>query len=97
VGRVNRRSGHHFDVTGVAIARFAKMTNWELDDAIDRFQRVLAASGISGELERQGIGPGDVVRLAGREFVWGEHDEPERPRCRTAAARTAGVVEDRLG
>ena len=60
--KARRLSQHHFEVTGVAIERFAKMTNWGLDDAVDRFQRVLDASGITGELERQGIESGDVVQ-----------------------------------
>jgi GTP-binding protein len=92
--QVSRRSLHHFDVTGVSIERFAKMTNFDLDDAVTRFQRVLEASGISGELERQGIQDGDVVHLAGRELIWGEQDEPEPVRRRTAAQRKAGVVEE---
>jgi GTP-binding protein len=92
--RARRLSQHHFEVTGVAIERFARMTNWELEAAVDRFQRVLDASGITAELERLGIEPGDVVRLAGRELVWGEQEEPERPRRRTAAQRKMGVLEE---
>jgi GTP-binding protein len=91
--QVRRRSRHHFDVTGVAIERFARMTNWELDDAVDRFQRVLEASGIGSELERQGVESGDFVHLADHELIWGEPEEPE-PRRRTAAARKAGIVDD---
>jgi GTP-binding protein len=70
------------------------MTNFDLDDAVDRFQRVLEASGISGELERQGIEAGDVVHLAGHELAWGEQEELEQPSRRTAAERKTGVVED---
>ena len=92
--QVTRRSPHRFDVAGVSIERFARMTNFELDDAVDRFQRVLEVSGISGELERQGIQPGDTVHLGGHELVWGEQDEIEQPRRRTAAERKTGVIED---
>jgi GTP-binding protein len=92
--QARRLSQHHFEVNGIAIERFAKMTNWELEDAVDRFQRVLEASGITAELERQGIESGDIVRLAGRELVWGEPDEPEPVRRRTAAQRKAGDVEE---
>jgi GTP-binding protein len=92
--QVSRRSRHHYDVAGVAIERLAKMTNWELDDAVDRFQRVLEASGINGQLERLGIEAGDVVHLADHELIWGDQDEPERPHRRTAAARKAGIAED---
>jgi GTP-binding protein len=92
--QVTRQSRNHFDVTGVSIERFARMTNFDLDDAVDRFQRVLEVSGISSELERQGIQPGDTVHLGGHELIWGEQEEIEQPRRRTAAERKAGVVED---
>ncbi|HEY8446817.1 MAG TPA: GTPase ObgE [Thermomicrobiales bacterium] len=87
---------HHFRVRGAAIERLTKMTNWELDDAVDRFQRVLEASGISAELERRGIEPGDTVEIAGQEMTWGELDEIEEPvrRRRTAAERKAGIRLD---
>lgn len=70
--QVTRRSAHHFDVTGIGIERFTKMTDFANDEAVDRFQRVLSTSGISEELERIGISEGDTVHLAGREFAWGD-------------------------
>jgi GTP-binding protein len=92
--QVKRRSRRHFEVTGTAIERFTRMTNWDLDDAVNRFQRVLDASGIAAELTRQGIEPGDVVHIAEHDLVWGEQAELEQPRRRTAAQRKAGVVEE---
>jgi GTPase len=74
---VDRLSKHHFAVTGVGIERFTRMTNFENEEGAERFQRVLQTSGISAELEKQGIQPGDVVHLAGREMVWGEEHELE--------------------
>jgi GTP-binding protein len=70
--QVTRRSAHHFDVTGIGIERFTKMTDFANDEAVDRFQRVLSTSGISEELERLGIEEGDTVHLAGHEFAWGD-------------------------
>lgn len=70
-----RISRHHFAVTGVGIERFTRMTNFENDESIDRFQRVLESSGISEELTRLGIEPGDIVHLADRELTWGELDD----------------------
>ena len=52
-----------------------KMTNFDLDDAVTRYQRVLEKSGISNELERQKIRRGDTVTIAGYELTWGEQDE----------------------
>ncbi len=78
-------STHHFEVTGIGIERFTRMTNFELDDAVARFQRVLDVTGISAELERQGVQAGDIVLIAGRELTWGEPDET-KPRHRRASA-----------
>ena len=74
---VERRSAHHFAVTGVGIERFTKMTNFAVEDGARRFQRVLESSGITAELTRQGIQPGDAVHIADHELVWGDHEELE--------------------
>ncbi len=72
---VERVSRHHFRVTGVGIERFTRMTNFDVSDSVDRFQRVLDRSGIQAELEAQGIQEGDVVHIADFEMMWGEQDE----------------------
>jgi GTP-binding protein len=82
---------HNWAITGAWIERFTKMTNFSLDEGVDRFQSVLDRLGISGELERRGVEDGDTVHIAGHELTWGDQ-EPERPerRRRTAAERLAG-------
>jgi GTP-binding protein len=72
---VERLSRHHFRVTGVGIERFTRMTNFGVADSVERYQRVLEGSGITAELERQGIGEGDIVHIAEFEMPWGEQDE----------------------
>jgi GTP-binding protein len=72
---IARLSQHRFQVSGVAIERFTKMTNFDLQEGGERFQKVLDAVGISAELSRQGIEPGDVVVVAGKELVWGDAEE----------------------
>jgi GTP-binding protein len=71
---VVRQSPHHFDITGRGIERFTRMTNFDVEDSVRRFQRVLAGSGIQGELERQGINDGDIVHIAEFELPWGDTD-----------------------
>jgi GTP-binding protein len=67
-----KRTGEHtFLVTGIGIERLTRMTNFDLEDAITRFQNVLTASGIEAELETLGIEEGDVVTIAGYELIWG--------------------------
>ena len=63
-----------FGVTGVGIERTTRMTNFDLEDSVTRFQRVLDATGISAELGKLGILDGDVVRIAGMDLHWGEQD-----------------------
>jgi GTP-binding protein len=72
---VDRLSRHHFAVTGIGIERFTRMTDFSRDEAVERFQRLLQSSGISGELERLGVASGDVVHIADIELVWGEQEE----------------------
>ena len=79
---VERMSRHHFSVTGIKIERLAKMTDFGNDEAAERFQRVLQASGIVASLTAAGIADGDVVHLADYELVWGEQEgEADRTRA----------------
>jgi GTP-binding protein len=72
---VERISRRHFRVSGVGIERFTRMTNFDVPDSVDRFQRVLDRSGIQAELEAQGIRDGDIVHIAELEMPWGDYDE----------------------
>jgi GTPase len=57
-------------VRGVALERFAAMTNWDYFEAVLRFQRVLKACGLWRTLERCGARDGDTVVLGDTEFRW---------------------------
>ncbi len=69
---VVRLSRHHFEVRGPKIERMTRMTDFKNEEAADRFQRILEASGISAKLEEIGINAGDTVHVAGEELVWDE-------------------------
>ena len=58
-------------VEGIAIERAAQMTNWDYYESGLRFQRILAAMGITASLRQQGVQEGDRVRIATVELVWG--------------------------
>jgi GTPase len=83
-----RISQHHYQVSGAKIERLIKMTDFENEEAADRFQRVLEASGISERLDELGVEPGDIVHIADLELVWdeealeAERSEMERERRR---------------
>jgi GTP-binding protein len=65
-------SAHHFEVRGVKLERTMKMTDFGNEEAADRFQRILEASGVSKKLETMGIQPGDTVHIADAELIWDE-------------------------
>jgi GTPase len=67
-----RLSRHHYEVRGPKIERMTKMTDFKMEEAADRFQRVLEASGISAKLEELGVNPGDIVHFADIELIWDE-------------------------
>jgi GTP-binding protein len=57
-------------VWGTKIERVVAMTNWEYDEAVMRFQRILEAMGISAALEKAGVEIGDTVRIGDIELEW---------------------------
>ena len=67
---VEQLSEHHFEIRGRRIERMFKMTDFGNEEAAERFQRILEASGISNRLESIGVEPGDIVHIAGVELVW---------------------------
>jgi GTP-binding protein len=70
--RVERVSAHHWRVSGGRIERLVRMTDFANEEAAARLQRVLAMSGVSSRLLKEGVAPGDVVHIAERELIWDE-------------------------
>ena len=61
-----------WQVSGDSIERAAKMTYWEFDQSIRRFQRILTALGIDEALREAGIEEGDLVFIGEQELEWSE-------------------------
>lgn len=61
-------------VSGIGIERITRMTNFDLDDSVTRFQQVLGSSGIEAELLKLGVEDGDIVTIAGYDLTWGDPD-----------------------
>jgi GTP-binding protein len=59
-------------VYGRHIERLVKMTNFAQPEALDRLQRVLAASGISDALIAAGVQEGDTVHIAAAALTWSD-------------------------
>jgi len=59
-----------FRVSGQEIERLAIMTDWSNHEALERFERMLAARGISARMEEAGVQPGDTVTIGDIELEW---------------------------
>ena len=70
--RVYRDMEGVWRIEGKAIERAAAMTYWEYDEAVRRFQRLLAKLGIEESLRKAGIQVGDMVRVGEHELEWRE-------------------------
>jgi len=57
-------------VRGAEVERVVAMTNWELDEAVQRFQRIADAMGLKAVLREAGVQPGDTVRIGEVELEW---------------------------
>ncbi len=57
-------------VRGAKAERVAAMTNWDLDEAVQRFQRIADAIGLKAALRKAGVQTGDTVRIGEAELEW---------------------------
>ena len=67
---VKREDDGNWRVTGVAIERSAKMTYFEHDGSLRRFQKLLEKLGVDKALREAGIEEGDTVFIGDFELEW---------------------------
>lgn len=67
---IDRLGEHEWRVSGARIERAAKMTYWEYEEAIIRFQRILETLGVYQALIDAGVQDGDVVHIGEHELEW---------------------------
>lgn len=65
-----RKEEDLFIVEGAEIEKHVKMTFFDQEDSIYRFQNILKVMGIDDALEAEGIKEGDKVEIAGVTFDW---------------------------
>lgn len=70
-----KREENVFVVRGQKIERLALMTDWNNDEAVERFQRVIRRWGVEDRLRSEGAKDGDTVRIRGVELVLGDPGE----------------------
>lgn len=62
--------GDVFTVSGSKIERFAVRTDFTNEEAVHRLRVIMRKQGIMHELSRQGVRPGNVVRVSGGSFEY---------------------------
>src|SRR6266545_7070433 len=67
---VTHESENEWSVSGVAIERAAKMTYWQHDGSVRRFQKIMATLGIEEALRQAGVQEGDTVSIGEFELEW---------------------------
>ena len=65
---ISRDDDGAYVLTGYAIERLFKMTDFNFDESVRKFARQMRGMGIDDELRERGIKNGDVVRILGFEF-----------------------------
>lgn len=61
-----------FEVSGARIEKLLAMTNFNTDDGLQRFQRIVERMGLEQALREKGIKAGDTVRIKGIEFDYSD-------------------------
>ena len=61
-----------YRVVGAKIERAAKMTYWEHDEAVERFQKILEVLGVRKALAAAGVQEGDTVYIGEFELTWSD-------------------------
>jgi GTP-binding protein len=69
---ISRESDGGYRVTGAKIERAAKMTYWDYDEAVQRFQKILEVLGVRQALADAGIQEGDTVYIGDFELTWSD-------------------------
>jgi GTP-binding protein len=69
---ITREPDGAYRVRGARIERAARMTYWEHDEAVQRFQKILEILGIRKALAAAGIHEGDTVHIGEYELEWSD-------------------------
>ena len=69
---INKIDDDIFLISGTAVERVAARTDFDNDEALQRFQSYCRRSGLDKELRKMGIKEGDTVRIGQEEFYYYE-------------------------
>jgi GTP-binding protein len=69
---ITREGANEWRITGAGIERAAKMTYWEHDGSLRRFQKIMETLGVDAALRKAGVQEGDTVAIGEFELEWQE-------------------------
>jgi len=69
---ITREGKNEWRISGAAIERAAKMTYWEHDGSLRRFQKIMDTLGVKDALRKAGVQDGDTVSIDEFELEWQE-------------------------
>ena len=69
---ISRNDAGDFIVSGKALEKLVRMTNFNNDEAVRRFQYIWRIKGIDAKLIERGIKEGQTVRIGAMEFEYRE-------------------------
>jgi GTP-binding protein len=67
---ITRAGENEWQLSGAAIERAAKMTYWEHEGAVRRFQKIMETLGVDTALRKAGAKNGDTVKIGEFELEW---------------------------
>lgn len=59
-----------YRVTGARLEGFARRTNWESADGVERLRDIMRKVGVAKELRKLGAKPGDIIKINDNELEW---------------------------
>ena len=65
-----KKENNMFIISGAKVEKIFKMTNFNTEEALDRFAKKLRSMGIDDELEKMGVKEGDIVKILDYEFEY---------------------------
>ena len=69
---IKREGTNEWRVSGASIERSAKMTYWQHEGSLRRFQKMMERIGVDEALRKAGIKEGDTVAIGEFELEWQE-------------------------
>ncbi len=59
-----------YRVTGVRLEGFARRTNWDSAEGVERLRDIMRKVGVAKELRKLGAKPGDTIKILDNELEW---------------------------